>query len=226
MQQAQVYIKQRTVRLVAPNEWPSCTIQSGVRTKENFTELFQGEPNTLPGSNKRIFPRLPLHNIMHAFSPSGAFDFHLAGVHLKAYMGNDDPGTDQRRLSAERLVQWSNQETEDRDIIVCGDFNKAPSAKEWKVFRDEEKKGHIRFTTWNKEEEGSHWYNGKTSRIDLVIVSDSVSQIAVTQESKVIPWKGVFDSSTLREDLISRISDHMPVVSRFYFRDLDAEDVF
>ena len=46
---------------------------------------------------------------MHAFAVDGNFDFHLAGVHLKAYMGNDDPGTEQRRLSAERLVSWSNR---------------------------------------------------------------------------------------------------------------------
>lgn len=192
-----------------------------VRTKEDFTELFDGEPNTLPGSNKRIFPRLPLHNVMHAFAADGNFDFHLAGVHLKAYMGNDDPGTEQRRLSAERLVAWSSTETEDRDIIICGDFNKEPSADEWDVFREEEEAGRIRFATWNREDEGSHWYKGKRSRIDLVIVSDSVDEVAVTKESKVIPWKGVFDSSTLRNELIARISDHMPVVSRFYFRDLD-----
>ena len=54
-----------------------------------------------------------------------------------------------------------------------------------------------------------------------MIVSDSVDKVAVTKESKVIPWKGVFDSSTLRNELIERISDHMPVVSRFYFTDLD-----
>jgi endonuclease/exonuclease/phosphatase family metal-dependent hydrolase len=193
-----------------------------VRTKEDFRELFADEPNTLPDSNKRIFPRLPLHNIMHAFAPNdGNFDFHLAGVHLKAYMGQSDPGTEQRRLSAERLVRWSRQETEDRDVIICGDFNKVPSAPEWRAFRDEEVAGRIGFATWNKEEEGSHWYQGHRSRIDLVIVSDSVKEVAVQREAKVIPWKRVFDSTTLRNDLIERISDHMPVVSRFYFRDLD-----
>jgi endonuclease/exonuclease/phosphatase family metal-dependent hydrolase len=192
-----------------------------VRTKLDFTELFAGEPNTLPGSSKRIFPRLPLHNIMHAFSSDGNFDFHLAGVHLKAFMGRNDPGTEQRRLSAERLVAWSNNEAEDRDIIICGDFNKEPGAREWKAFRDEERAGQIRFASWNRENEGSHWYKGQRSRIDLVVVSDSVNQVAVVKEAKVIPWKGVFSSSTLRNELIRRISDHMPVVSRFYFRDLD-----
>lgn len=202
------------VAVVYDTEW--------VRTKEEFTELFSDEPNHLPGSNKRIFPRLPFHNVMHVFAPDGGnFDFHLVGVHLKAFMGKGDPGTDQRRLSAERLVRWSDEEAEDRDIIICGDFNKEPSAKEWRAFRDSETEGRIRFGSWNRENEGSHWYRGKRSRIDLVIVSDSVEQIAVSKEAKVIPWKRVFESTTLRNELIGQISDHMPVVSRFYFTDLD-----
>jgi endonuclease/exonuclease/phosphatase family metal-dependent hydrolase len=201
------------VAFVYDTEW--------VRTKENFRELFQDEPNTLPNSTKRIFPRFPLHNVMHAFSQDGNFDFHLAGVHLKAYMGEDDPGTQQRRLSAERLERWSRAETDDRDVIILGDFNKSPEAPEWRVFRDAEQEGHIRFHRWNNANEGSHWYRGKRSRIDLVIVSASVEQVAVEKEARVIPWKRVFESSTLRKDLIARISDHMPVVSRFYFRNLD-----
>lgn len=193
-----------------------------VRTKANFHELFADEPNTLPGSTKRIFPRLPFHNIMHAFAPNdGNFDFHLVGVHLKAYMGDSDPGTQQRQLSAERLMKWSADETEDRDIIICGDFNKEPRAPEWRAFRDAETQGRVRFGSWNKEAEGSHWYRGKRSLIDLVIVSDSAEKVAVQKEATVIPWKGVFGSATLRNDLIERISDHMPVISRFYFRDLD-----
>lgn len=193
-----------------------------VRTKLEFGELFAGEPNTLPGTSKRIFPRLPFHNLMQAFTVGGnKFDFHLAGVHLKAYMGQQDDGVEQRRMSAERIVRWSENETEDRDIIICGDFNRAPSAPEWKAFRDQEMAGRIRFGAWNKEEEGSHWYKGKRSRIDVVIVSASVEEVAVEKEARVIPWKGIFDSSTLRKELIEKISDHMPVVTRFYFRDLD-----
>lgn len=193
-----------------------------VRTKENFGELFVDEANTLPGSTKRIFPRLPFHNMFHVFSPEqGNFDFHLAGVHLKAYMGDTDPGTVQRRLSAERLVRWADAETEDRDVIICGDFNKVPSAPEWDAFRASERSGRLHFNKWNQENEGSHWYRGKSSLIDLVVVSASVDDVAVDKRARVIPWKRVFESSTIRNDLIGKISDHMPVISRFYFTDLD-----
>jgi len=192
-----------------------------VKTKEDFRELFDDEPNVVPGTHKRIFPRLPFHNYIHAFAEDGNFDFHLVGVHLKAYMGEQDSGVNQRRLSAERLERWSREETEDQDVVICGDFNKSPDAPEWKAFQDAEAEGHIRFHRWNNKNEGSHWYRGKLSRIDLVIVSDSAEKVAVSKEATVIPWKRVFDSPSLRNDLIARISDHMPVVSRFYFRDFD-----
>lgn len=191
-----------------------------VRTKEDFAELFADEPNTLPNSSKRIFPRLPFHNVFLGRSSDGRIDFHLAGVHLKAYMGPNDPGTEQRRLSAERLARWVENETEDKDVIVLGDWNKAPEAPEWKAIQDLERAGQVRFHAWNHKNEGSHFYKGKLSRIDLVMVSDDIEKVAVVKEAKVIPWKRVFESSTLRNDLIARISDHMPVVSRFYFQDL------
>lgn len=194
-----------------------------VRTKEDFTELFADEPNTLPGTQRRIFPRLPFHNVFLGRSEEGNIDFHLTGVHLKAYMGKDDSGVEQRRLSAERLARWVQDETEDeRDVIILGDWNKEPSAPEWRSLTKLEQAGHIRFHAWNNHNEGSHFYrSSKPSRIDLVLVTASVEKVAVKKEANVIPWKGVFDSSTLQKDLISRISDHMPVVSRFYFRDED-----
>ncbi len=192
-----------------------------VRTKQNFSELFDNEDPFVPGTRKKIFPRLPLMNWFNARSTDGNLDFFLAGVHLKAYMGERDPGTEQRQLSAARLARWVQDVDDDRDIIICGDWNKEPTAPEWKPIRDMEKQGHVRFHAWNHKNEGSHFYRSKTSRIDLVMVTDSVEKEAVSKEAKVLPWKGVFDSASLRKELVSRISDHMPVVSRFYFRDSD-----
>lgn len=193
-----------------------------VRTKEEFTELFSGEENVVPGTKKRIFPRLPFHNVFHGISQDGNIDFHLVGVHLKAFMGDKDDGQIQRSLSAQRLAQWMEQETQDeRDVLICGDWNKDPAAPEWAPITALEKKGSARFHAWNNQNEGSHFYRGKRSRIDLVIVSDSLEKAAKDKEATVIPWKGVFDSAKMRNELIEKISDHLPVVSRFYFRDLD-----
>ncbi len=192
-----------------------------VRTKQDFSELFSEEDQYVPGTRRRIFPRLPLMNWFNARAEDGNLDFFLAGVHLKAYMGDRDPGDEQRGLAASRLARWVMDVEDDRDIIICGDWNKEPSAPEWKPIRDLEEEGHIRFHAWNHKNEGSHFYRSHLSRIDLVMVTDSVEKEAVKKEAKVIPWKGVFDSASLRRDYVSRISDHMPVVSRFYFRDSD-----
>lgn len=188
------------------------------RTKDDFSELFADESKYVPGTKKRIFPRLPFHNHFQVFAPDqGNFDFHLVGVHLKAYMGEKDDGVEQRRLSANRLVEWSESETEDADILICGDFNRVPSAPEWEAFREIEEEGKIHFGKFNLETEGSHWYRGKLSRIDAFVVSESAEQQSVDGRAKVIPWKSVFDSKEIRNELIEKISDHMPVVSRFYF---------
>lgn len=204
---------QQRVAFLFDTEW--------VRFKDDFTELFADEPNRLPNSQKRIFPRLPFHNSFLGFSSEGNIDFHLVGVHLKAFMGESDDGVEQRRLSAERLAQWMTSETDDRDVVVCGDWNAKPSSREWKSLRDLEEEGHVRFHAWNNEDEGSHFYRSHLSRIDIVMVSDAIEKVAVTNEAKVIPWKGVFTSPAIRRELVAKISDHMPVVSRFYFRDLD-----
>lgn len=193
-----------------------------VRAKDDFGELFSDEPNVLPGTRKRIFPRLPFHGLFEGRSEDGRLDFHLTGVHLKAYMGPEDDGVEQRRLSARRIAQWVQEVEDERDILVVGDWNKVPSAPEWKVLRDLEKAGHVRFHEWNHEDEGSHFYRSATpTRIDIVMVSDEITKVAVEQEAKVIPWKNVFTSAALRKELIKTISDHMPVISRFYFRDDD-----
>jgi endonuclease/exonuclease/phosphatase family metal-dependent hydrolase len=173
-----------------------------VRAKQDFTELFAEEDPFVPGTKRKIFPRLPLMNWFNARSDDGNLDFFLAGVHLKAFMGNKDPGTEQRRMSAARIARWVQDVEDDRDIIVCGDWNKEPSAPEWKPIRDLEKEGHVRFHAWNHKNEGSHFYRSKTSRIDLVMVSDSVEKEAVSKEAKVLPWKGSISETPMNEDSI------------------------
>src|SRR5262249_9647622 len=39
-----------------------------VRAKDDFSELFSDEPNVLPGTRKRIFPRLPFHGLFEGRS--------------------------------------------------------------------------------------------------------------------------------------------------------------
>jgi exonuclease III len=72
--------------------------------------------------------------------------------------------------------------------------------------------------------EASHFYrDGKGSRLDLVLVSPDAAGNAQQKDARVIQWKDAFKSRNYLRDLIDRISDHMPVLSRFYFRDRVAD---
>ncbi len=202
------------IALVYDTEW--------VRAKEDITELFHDEPPYLGNTRKRIFPRLPLHSTFVGRATEGAFDFHLVGLHLKSQRDNGgDDGTAQRRQSATRLTQWLTTELGDEpDVILLGDWNAQPDEPEWQALRDAEAHGQVRFLAWNKEKEASHFFqNGAGSRLDLVIVSDDAEKVAVDQGAHVIPWKEAFASMAKLRGYIDTLSDHLPVVSRFYFTD-------
>lgn len=202
------------VALVYDTEW--------VRAKEDITELFHDEPPYVGKTRKRIFPRLPLHSTLVGKADDGAFDFHLVGLHLKSQRANDgDDGTEQRRLSATRLTQWLTRDLGDEpDVILLGDWNAKPDEPEWQPVRAAEAAGKLRFLAWNKDNEASHFFqNGAGSRLDLVVVSDDAEKVAVDQGARVIPWNDAFASLTKLRGYIDTLSDHLPVVSRFYFTD-------
>jgi hypothetical protein len=52
-----------------------------------------------------------------------------------------------------------------------------------------------------------------------VVVSADAEQVAVDQGAHVIPWKDAFASLPKLRGYIDTLSDHLPVVSRFYFTD-------
>jgi len=65
---------EQRVAFMCDTEW--------IRTKQNFTELFSGEEPFVPGTRRRIFPRLPFMNWFNARAEDGNLDFFLTGVHL------------------------------------------------------------------------------------------------------------------------------------------------
>jgi endonuclease/exonuclease/phosphatase family metal-dependent hydrolase len=140
----------------------------------------------------------------------------------RASAPNDgDDGTDQRLRSAARLARWLQHELGDEpDAILLGDWNARPAEPEWQPLRDAEIEGQLRFLAWNKDHEASHFFqNGKGSRLDLVVVSDDAERAAVDKGARVIPWRDAFASLPKLRGYIATLSDHMPVVSRFYFPD-------
>ncbi len=201
-----------------------------VRAKQDIVELFPDRPRVSQSGRKEIFPRLPLYAEMTGIARPGRggvemFDFNLLGLHLKSQRADQtgDDGTPQRRMAGERLAAWLREEVgNEPDIIMAGDWNAQADRSEWDAIRTLERADLASFVARNPGGEASHFFrSGEGSRLDLVLVTDSAEDNAVDRTSRVIHWnRALGDRSQLRA-LIETISDHMPVLSRFYFHDRD-----
>jgi endonuclease/exonuclease/phosphatase family metal-dependent hydrolase len=200
-----------------------------VKASINVEELFTDNPTVMAnGMSKPIFPRLPLYSTFVARSidkEEDPFDFQLVGVHLKSQRGG---GSEQRTEAAKFLAEWVKTKTTDEDIIIAGDWNAQTDRPEWESIRQLEAEGKIKFKGWNtvdNDSEASHLsVSGRRSRLDLIVISETIQPADGEQEAKVINWNALFESKNsprLLKDIIDNISDHLPVVTRFYFTDKD-----
>jgi len=204
-----------------------------VRTKDDIGEIFaRGEVTT--GIGKDVFPRLPLHGYFTSLNKDtdqDPFDFQLLGVHLKSQRGG---GEDQRKMAAERLAKWLADEApkQDADVLIVGDWNERPDSRTWQPFHQLEKQGKAAFEKINDSSNISHlMYRNATdvgSRLDLQVIS-AAALPGVAAPPQVVTWKPLSDMlnrkggtkaqklKALIKEISNDISDHMPVVSRFYF---------
>jgi endonuclease/exonuclease/phosphatase family metal-dependent hydrolase len=201
-----------------------------VRAKEDVTELF-GKGQIMTNDGKDAFPRLPLYSAFTCLTEERPFDFQLVGVHLKSQRGG---GEDQRTRAARELRSWLVDEAPryDADVIILGDWNAPPSADAWSVFHDLEDEGQVKFRSVNNESEISHlMYRNKHnfgSRLDLTALSMSASE-RMGEPPDVVRWAPLDEllgtdpkASQIKEFLKAlreEVSDHLPVVTRFYFSD-------
>lgn len=202
-----------------------------IRAKDTITELFRrGEFVTKEG--KEAFWRLPLRGyfigLTHITDP---FDFQLVGVHFKSQRGG---GEAQRTLAAEALASWlvTDAPKIDADVVVTGDWNAPPSDPAWAPFHDLEVKNEALFTRLNDTHEISHlMFSNKReidSHLDLSTVSIAASN-EMAMDPTVVRWKSLDkllgtnpDSKTIKKhisEISENISDHMPVVTRFFFEE-------
>jgi endonuclease/exonuclease/phosphatase family metal-dependent hydrolase len=201
-----------------------------VRAKQEIVELFPDRPRVSQTGRKEIFPRLPLHAEMTGIARPGQggvemFDFNLLGLHLKSQRPDQtgDDGSPQRRMAGERLAAWVREEVgNEPDIIMAGDWNAQADRREWEAIRKLEEEDMARFVARNPGGEASHFFkSGEGSRLDLVLVTDSAEDNAVDPISRVIHWNQALQNRTKLRAMIETISDHMPVLSRFYFHERD-----
>lgn len=205
-----------------------------IRTKDDPRELFgRGEVTTKDG--KDVFPRLPLWNSFTALTEQEPFDFQLLGVHLKSQR---DGGADQRTLAARRLCGWLQADAPkvDSDVLILGDWNAPPANPEWKPFHDLEKKGVVGFRSVNDDSDFSHlMYQNKArygTRLDIQAIT-TTAQRALQAKPAVARWTTLDEllatnptAARLKgyiKDMREKVSDHIPVVSRFYFTDEDRD---
>lgn len=203
-----------------------------LRLKDDAAELF-GKGTIRSDDGKDAFPRLPFLGIFTCLprvDTKDVFDFQLLGVHLKSQRGG---GGAQRERGAKALADWLTKEAPrvDSDVIVLGDWNAPPSADVWKPIWELEDAGHAHFTKVNDESEISHLMYQRASeygsRLDLACITQSAIE-QVKTAPKVVRWtsldellegspKGTQIRSYIRE-ISANVSDHMPVVTRFYFK--------
>lgn len=201
-----------------------------LRAKDDIQEVFAKKETVTP-DGKDVFPRLPLLGVFVCLSHyTDPFDFQLVGLHLKSQRGGGDL---QRLLAAQKLTYWLDVEAPkvDADVIMTGDYNEPPTAKAWESFRELEKNGKAVFTSLNDKNEISHlMYRNKKeigTRLDLSCVTIAASEKLAEKKSQIIRWTsldGLLASSpdakkikTYIKDISDNVSDHMPVVTRFYF---------
>jgi len=221
-----------------------------IRAKKDPIELFKEEALTVKneaGLKAEIFPRLPLWGYFEALPAKNrkdqeGFNFELVGLHMKSQMPPTGVrvkrgGIRQRTQASERLVDWltSPKEHFDEDVILVGDWNAKPSEEEWESLRALEKSGEINFSNINPEGEISHIARFNKSgpggtRLDLHLINKTAAAASIPKGSGlVIRWSLFDDLSVMESDERQQlfrnfthfVSDHLPVLSRFYTVDKD-----
>lgn len=203
-----------------------------LRAKDDTTELF-GRGNVRASDGKDAFPRLPLWGYFTGLREDvnqPPFDFQFVGLHLKSQRGGGEP---QRIAAAEKLSGWLHLDAvqEDADVILMGDWNEPPDSDAWRAFRELEARNEAYFTRINNDSDISHFYyknrNDLGSRLDLAAVSVAAYENMVNRDdgAVVVRWKNLDeflshhpsaqDIKRLISDLGKKISDHMPVITRF-----------
>lgn len=204
-----------------------------IRAKDEITELAGSEQVKVRvnGKMKKAFPRGPLHGYYTGIRrDTDNFDFHLIGLHLKSKLGG---GGEQRTAAAQWLSDWIKTGAIDEDIIITGDWNDTTDSDNWQAIRELEASEDVTFSAINDTTEVSHLYyknrNNIGSKIDLVMLSDD-SEENMAKAPETIHWKNLTKAiETYRPgqlksyigELKNTISDHMPVISRFYWTDSD-----
>jgi len=223
--------------------WDRDTVRSKILPEDLFP---RGTHKTADGKDA-FAARAPLYAYFavreDAIEPGGGtktFDFQILGVHLKAMT----EGHAQRLKSAEVLSAWLKDEAPgtDSDTVILGDWNAPPDDPCWAPFHEMEQGpgASVKFREINDPSDYSYlWLRNRSdqflSRIDLTVMTLSSFQQVQGNAARVVRWQPVEETlaraggwkSAQAVRLLKRIkeevSDHLPVISRFYWTDGEGE---
>lgn len=205
-----------------------------IRAKDDVRELF-GRGQIRSSDGRDAFPRLPLWGYFTGLRDDleeAPFDFQLLGLHLKSQRGGGQP---QRIAASEKLATWMRLDAvqQDADVIMMGDWNEKPNSDTWEAMRRLEEQGHALFQSINTTSEISHFYyrnrDNLGSRLDLAAVSIAAADQMLDRDAgaTVVRWRGLDEFLShhpsaqeirrLISDIGKDVSDHLPVVTRFYW---------
>jgi endonuclease/exonuclease/phosphatase family metal-dependent hydrolase len=221
--------------------------QTWLRAKTDVKQLFKAGTHKV-NNKDAFAQRTPLYGFFEAKVPSGApaapngggterFEFQILGVHLKAMAD----GAEQRLASAKVLAKWLKDEAPliDADAMIMGDWNAPPSDPCWAPFHALEGAGagqnRVRFRDINDPSDYSYlWLENLStkmvSRIDLAAMTLSSADQVVGDAAQAVLWKPIQEAIAIAGKLSDKkvrdvmrqlkeeISDHLPVVTRFYFK--------
>ena len=202
-----------------------------LRAKTDVTDLFARGIHKTQDGKDAFAGRTPLHGWFEArVGEAGRFDFQALGVHLKAM----EEGAPQREHSAKVLADWisATRAEIDADILVVGDWNASPTAREWETIRN---LPGVSFDDINDESDFSYlWLANSTnkyvSRIDLTALSLASETEPPARVANVVKWTSIQEAlaraSGLRDaqvravlkEVKETVSDHLPTITQFYFK--------
>lgn len=149
-----------------------------------------------------------------AHCKKGNFDWSMMVVHLKStsrYDSTDElrqESRETRRLQAAIMTKWvdSVAQTQEKDIIIVGDFNDFPLRKKDPTLTALLDNQNIDFLT----KERKSCKDEKLYAIDHIVVSKSAKKRFVTGSDGMVNFY-----ASEKKEIAQKISDHCPVVSTF-----------
>ena len=191
---------------------PDYGLQLGLIYKSNVVTI--SDPDQIFTTDDWAFPRPPLVASVSVKNDSITFfDFIIIVLHLKAF--GDQESESRRRTACEKLKDYIDNSllTEsEKDIIVLGDFNDQlddpPQDNVFEAFLSDTL--NYDFLTLPLTDEPTY-INNYFSSIDHVLITNDVRVEYNSGDTQVLKIDEEFS------DYLNYISDHRPVLSRFFF---------